>query len=374
MVSISLTTFFTREPPVRLRASAASLVIYEDARRAAAGGRKESGLRREIVQIIEGVHKLQFEIPYGVQPVNMDLVEGEPLTLIDTGPIMDEVSETIPRTLTELGFPPSSLERIIITHHHPDHMGLAARFKAASGAQVVCHRLGLEPVGDYWAESVRLREYLVGQSPFMGLDREMVKSTLSTSYQWDNVAEPVEVDRPVEDGDVLPGDPHDLEVIHTPGHSIDHICLYLRSERLLFTGDMLLNTITPNPDMYPPWQSEERSGLPDYIRSLEKLRGMDVRLALPGHGACVEEFASRVEEVLSHHEQRLLFLLGALGGEEKTVIQLTFEMLEQIEAEPSVENIFLGMREVFGHLVILESRGAVARDMRGETAYYRAPG
>lgn len=331
-----------------------------------------SGLKREIVQIVEGVHKLQFEIPYGVQPVNMYLVEGEPLTLIDTGPIMQEVSETIPRTLTELGFPPSSIERIIITHHHPDHMGLAARFKAASGAQVVCHRLGLEPVGDYWAESVRLREHLVGLSPFMGLDREMVRSALSTSYQWDDVAEPVAVDALVEEGDVLAGDPHDLEVFHTPGHSIDHICLFLREEGLLFTGDMLLNSITPNPDMYPPWQSEEQSGLPDYIRSLNKIRGLEVRMALPGHGGCVHDFAGRVDEVLAHHQERLLFLLGALGREEKTVIELTFDMLADLEAETTVENVFLGMREVFGHLVILEQNDSVRHDMREETAYFRA--
>jgi glyoxylase-like metal-dependent hydrolase (beta-lactamase superfamily II) len=362
---------FLNEPPVRLRAFAASLVIYEDAGRAA-GVRKESGLKREIEQIIEGVHKLQFEIPYSVQPVNMYLLEGEPLTLIDTGPIMDEVSETIPRTLAELGFPPSSIERIIITHHHPDHMGLAARFKEVSGGEIVCHRSGLETVGDYWAESLRLREYLVGMSPFLGLDLAMVRSALSTSYQWDDVAEPVGVDRLVEDGDILAGDPYELEVMHTPGHSIDHICLFLRQEGLLFTGDMLLNSITPNPDMYPPWQSEEQSGLPDYIRSLQKIRGLEVRVALPGHGVCVHDFAGRVDEVLSHHEERLLYLLGALGGDEKTVIQLTFEMLEHIEAEPTVENIFLGMREVFGHLVILEQNDSVSHDMREETAYFRA--
>lgn len=332
----------------------------------------EAGLKREITTIVDGVHKLQFEIPYSVQPVNMYLVEGEPLTLIDTGPIMEEVSETIPATLAELGHPPSSIERIIITHHHPDHMGLASRFKDASGGEVVCHRMGLGPVSDYWEESVRLREYLVGLSPFMGLDAEMVKSTLSTSYQWDDVAEPVSVDRQVEDGDLLAGQPYDLEVVYTPGHSIDHICLFLREKELLFTGDMLLNTITPNPDMYPPWQSEERSGLPDYVRSLEKIRELDIAVALPGHGASIEDFAARVDQVLIHHDERLSFLLGALGGEDMTVIQLTGELLTHIEAEPSVENVFLGMREVFGHLVILEQQGRVIHDVRNGTAYYHA--
>lgn len=337
-----------------------------------AGRGKESGLEHEITAVAGGIHKLQFEIPYNVQPVNIYVVEGKPLTLIDTGPIMEEVAESIPRTLDELGFAPSSIERIIITHHHPDHMGLAARFKEAGGAEVVCHRLGREPVGEYRAEAARLREYLVGRSPFMGLDRQMVESTLNTAYQWDHVAEPVAPDRLVDDGDVLEGNPYSLEVIHTPGHSIDHVCLYLRAQRLMFTGDMLLNTITPNPDIYPPWQSDELSGLPDYVRSLQKIRGFDARLALPGHGACVEEFTARVDEVLAHHDQRLLFLRGALGSGEMTVIQLTFELLNHLEAQANIENVFLGMREVFGHLVILESLGSVTLEMRGETAYYRA--
>jgi glyoxylase-like metal-dependent hydrolase (beta-lactamase superfamily II) len=328
------------------------------------------GLKRETVEIAEGIRKLQFEIPYTVQPVNIYLLEGEPVTLLDTGPIMEEVTESIPRTLSQLGYPPSSIERIIITHHHPDHMGLAARFKAAGGAEVVCHRLGLDPVGRYREEAVRLREYLIGMSPLMGLDRDLVKSTALTSSQWDVVAEGVAVDRPVLDGDLLEGNPFELEVIHTPGHSIDHICLYLREAKLLFTGDMLLNTITPNPDMYPPWQSEQRSGLPDYIRSLGKLRDLDVCLALPGHGDCIADFRGRVDEVLAHHQERLRFMESALGDGEKTVIQLTFDMLADIEAEVTVENIFLGMREVFGHLVILEDSGRIASELRGEAAYY----
>ncbi len=332
-------------------------------------------MEREITEVAEGVYKLQFEIPYRVQPVNIYLLEGEPVTLVDAGPIMDEVKETIPRTLAELGHPPSAIERIVVTHSHPDHMGLAARFKAEGGGEVVCHTSGADSVGDYWGEFRRYQQYMVRESPYMGLDREMVASSFKASYQWNEVAEPVAVDRLVEDGETLPGRPHALRVIYTPGHSIDHICLYDPGERLLFSGDMLLGSITPNPDIYPPWQSESRSGLPDYIASLRKIRDIDARLALPGHGAVIEDLAARVDEVLRHHEQRLRFIAGLAEGREMTVMQMTFEMLDDIEAELTTENIFLGMREVFGHLEILEGEGRVSREMRGETAYYTsAPG
>lgn len=328
-------------------------------------------MKRDVTEVTPGILKLQFEIPYNVQPVNMFLLKGTPLTLIDTGPIMDEVAETIPATLVGLGCPPSSIERIILTHHHPDHMGLAARFKGAGGAEVVCHRKGRELLGDYWHEFKRLQEYMIGESEYMGLDREMVAASFKASYQWNEVAEPVEIDRLVDDGDLLDSPDFPLEVIYTPGHCIDHICLFLKDEDLLFSGDMLLNTITPNPDIYPPWQSEARSGLPGYIESLKKVRELNAGRALPGHGDDIVNPAKRIDEVLQHHEERLKFVENLAEWQPLTVIQMTLEMLAAIEAEMNTENIFLGMREVFGHLEILESQGRVMREMRGEAAYYR---
>jgi len=325
-----------------------------------------------VTEIAPSIMKLQFEIPYDVQPVNIYVLDIEPLTLIDTGPIMRGVEKRIPSRLEELGFGPSRLGRIILTHHHPDHMGLAARLKAAGKSELVCHRFGERMVSDYWGDSDRMNEFLVSISPRMGLDRDLVEATVARTGMWKNVAEPVPVDTVVDDGDVIRGDPFDLEVVHTPGHCIDHICLYLEGLRLLFTGDMLLNSITPNPDVYPPWHSEQRSGLPDYVRSLHKIRGLDIETALPGHGKCVEEPTKRIDEVLRHHDDRLEYIIETLGNSEMTVLELALELLRHIGASDDVENVFLAMREVFGHLVILEERGEVTDELRDGVSYYHA--
>ena len=323
-----------------------------------------------VTEIAPSILKLQFEIPYDVQPVDMYVLDAEPLTLIDTGPIMRGVEKRIPAKLEELGFPPSSLERIILTHHHPDHMGLAARLKAASGAELICHHLGERMVSDYWGESDRMTEFLVNISTPMGLDRDLMEATINKTSQWKDVAEPVPVDTTVDDGDVIRGDRFDLRVIHTPGHCIDHICLYLERYRLLFTGDMLLHSITPNPDVYPPWHSDQRSGLPGYVSSLHKIRKLDIETALPGHGRCVEDPIGRIDEVLRHHDDRLEYIVETLGNKELTVLELGLELLRFIGAEDDVESVFLAMREVFGHLVILEDRGEVTEEMRDGVSYY----
>jgi len=85
----------------------------------------------EISQVVAGIFKIELGMPYSMNHVNVYLIEGSPLTLIDTGPIMEGVEDALHRSLEATGYDAARLERIIVTHSHPDHMGLAARLKAA---------------------------------------------------------------------------------------------------------------------------------------------------------------------------------------------------------------------------------------------------
>lgn len=325
-----------------------------------------------ITEIRDGVLSLQFEMPYGVQAINVYVLSGDPVTLVDTGPILGDIPGALYAALDEVGQPVGTLDQIVITHHHPDHMGLASRLKSASGARVVCHELGGGIISDLHAQGGRLRDYLIGLAPFMGLDPERARSSLFKPSEWDAAAEPVTPDETVTDGDVIRAGSRDLRVVHTPGHTIDHICLYDPGERLMFTGDMLLQSITPNPDIYPPWLSDKSSGLPDYIGSLHRIRKIDTSIALPGHGTTITDFESRIDEVLLHHEERLEFLREDVVDEEKTIFQLALVLLTSIDAEKTGVNVFLAMREVFGHLVILEQSGRMRMELREGTAWYLA--
>jgi glyoxylase-like metal-dependent hydrolase (beta-lactamase superfamily II) len=325
-----------------------------------------------ITELCDGVFGLQFEMPYGVQAINIYVLSGDPVTLVDTGPILAQIPDALYGALEEVGHPAGSLDQILITHHHPDHMGLASRLKSASGARVVCHELGAGILCDYHAQSVQLRDYLIGLCPFIGLDLERARESFFKPSEWDDAVEPVTPDETVSDGDVIRAGSRDLRVVYTPGHTIDHICLYDPGERLMFTGDMLLQSITPNPDIYPPWLSDKLSGLPDYIDSLHKIRKIDTAIALPGHGKTIAGFETRIDEVLLHHEERLEFLRGEVRDEERTVLQLALVLLAHIEAELTGVNVFLAMREVLGHLVILEQSCKVRMELREGTAWYLA--
>jgi len=162
-------------------------------------------------------------------------------------------------------------------------------------------------------------------------------------------------------------------VIHTPGHSIDHIVLYDMESKLLFTGDHLLADITPNPDIYLPWMSEKLSGLPDYLESLARLQELQVMRALPGHGECFNDIKGRIEAIILHHEERKSYIVDTLRGREMTVLELALDLIHFVDAELSPTNVFLAMREILGHMVILEDGNRVTREVRDGTYYYGAP-
>lgn len=326
-----------------------------------------------IKRLIPGVFKIQLSMPFRMDHVNVYILEGRPLTLVDTGPMMDGIEEDLSQALGRIGHRPSRLERIILTHTHPDHMGLAARLKAASGAELVCHRLAVPKVTDYRGAVLREMEELIELSRMLGLSPDLMRTNQRMMDAWLEVAGSTTVDVEVEGGELLEGEPFTLRVIYTPGHSVDHIVLYMPEYHLIITGDLLLDKITPNPDVLPSRDKGMKSGLPDFLKSISALTDLPVIQALPGHGNCISDFRGRIADILIHHEQRKRYIVANLRGRQMTILEMGLDLIRFVEAEMSPTNIFLSMREVFGHLVILEEEGLVNREVREGTWFYRVP-
>ncbi len=326
----------------------------------------------KVSEILPGVFRIRIPLPVGPPVVNVYLLEGKPLTLIDTGPILDGVEAALDASFEEIGHPASSLERIIVTHSHPDHRGLAARLHRESGAQVMCHRLAEPHMQDYAGSQKKARAFLMSVAPLFGLQGELFPESRARKDPWVTSAESVEVDRLLDEGDVLESDRFPLHVLYTPGHSLDHIVLWQPDAGVIFAGDHVIDKITPNPDLYPLGVNDHMSGLPDYLVSLERVRELSARSAFSGHGEPIPDLPARIDEIFVHHAERLCHIRELLERGETTVIQLTLEFLRDIRMEATPITIFLGMREVYGHLVILEEDGRTAREERDGTWYFRA--
>jgi len=106
---------------------------------------------------------------------------------------------------------------------------------------------------------------------------------------------------------------NDYHIVFTPGHAIGHICVFCPQLSLAFTGDHILQRITPNisihSDRHPLHKNERYNPLSDFFLSLEKTRQLGFTLGLPSHGGLLTDPAGCIDELLSHHTERLEIML-----------------------------------------------------------------
>jgi len=236
---------------------------------------------------------------------NVYLVIGNEGALIDSG-YGDEASVGAALDYVK-SFDGLKLACILITHAHPDHIGGASRIKEATGAAIVLHSLDASTRAEALADKV------------------------------------------VNDGDALAVDGISLEVIHTPGHSPGHICILLKEEGILFSGDHVLGLGTTA--MRPP-----EGDMTQYIDSLRRLLGYDIQLICPGHGPPISAPRQKLEELIQHRLERERQVLGALQAGRASIEKLVRQIYPELDSR--LHQAAEG--QILAHLIKLEQEGKVA--------------
>ena len=217
----------------------------------------------------------------GFLGANMFLLRDARMTVVDTG--FGSRATRIVKAANRLGYAPTDIARIIITHHHPDHTGGLADLKRATGAEVVAHRADAP--------------HIDGRSSQLGASRPRWLAEVLAPLYRPFAGDPVAVDTPVEDGQELPvlGG---ARVVHTPGHTPGSICLMLEQERLVIVGDLLVHRFGLRLPSKP-----FTGDILEEVRSIRKLASLDFDVACFGHGSplsreprtAVARFADRLE-------------------------------------------------------------------------------
>lgn len=312
----------------------------------------------------EHLHAIELPTPFPVGPVTVYLADapGEPLTLLDTGPLHSPTWSALQAGLAALGYSPAHLERIVLSHTHVDHIGLAADLVGASGAQVLSHPWNIDRLSDFDAD----REQTVAFYADL-LRRSAVPAAVLAAVGWvtkgmKNFARPVAVSATLAEGQILRLAGRDWQVIHTPGHSAGLICFYEPQSRLFLSGDHLLADISSNPvvEPPPPGQAERLCSLAAYRDSLRRVAAMDIALALPSHGPAIADVAGLVARRLAFHEQRLAQVLAALRDGART----TWDVVQILFPNRSPLDTFLAVSEVIGHLDVLELEGKIGSEVQ----------
>jgi len=245
------------------------------------------------------------------------------------------------------GTPELNLEYIILSHHHIDHASGAPRLREATGAHICLHPREERTLRDW-------RENAPQDLPPAGSLEARVRA-------WRQEAARVTADRLVEDGDTIAVGGVTVEVVHTPGHTLGSICLYLREERALFSGDTVLGLGTVA--ISPPPHGD--MGL--YIQSLERLKGYAAALLYPGHGPPVQDVGRKLQELIDHRHERERQILKALGHGRGTVSAL----LDDIYPELDRRLLNMARGQLLAHLAKLEGEGRVVRRGEGQEAVWK---
>jgi glyoxylase-like metal-dependent hydrolase (beta-lactamase superfamily II) len=261
----------------------------------------------EWLEVAAGVFWSRIALPFRLNHVNVYLIDdGGSWSIVDTGISNKASRETWDRLLggRMAGRPVS---KIIITHHHPDHVGLSSWLADRFEAEVIMsgteYLLGLT----YWLDGDAMkadhyREFYRAR----GLEQIIAESILSraTRYQSLTSALPFSFHR-VMDGDRLKLGSRPFEVITGGGHAPEQVMLYCPEERVLFAADQILLGITPNISVSPRNPNGDVLGL--FLASLQRLASKidESALVLPGHNLPFTGLTTRVDEISRHHEERL---------------------------------------------------------------------
>jgi len=302
------------------------------------------------------LHALQVPNPYPMGYVTVLIDIASPVTLIDTAINTPEARQAIEDGLHALGLHWESVERVIVTHHHPDHYGLAGLIEERSGASI--HMLDIEIARgeQYWH---RWEEWLPGHTkhfldhgvPPSGMEHHDAEALRTRGRVL--AANRVQ---PLREGETLRLAGHDWQILWLPGHADGHLGLWQPELSLLIAADAILPRISPNVGLYGYSRPDP---LGDYLDTLGRIAALNPARAVVGHyGPVMEGVAARACELSAHHQERLDLVRRTLAAQPMHAYALSFVMFNR---ELSDSSRRFAVAETLAHAEYLRLRGELGR-------------
>ena len=309
---------------------------------------------------MENTVRIQAPLPH-IKSVNIWLLRGDPLTLIDTGPRTDKALIALEAGLRQERLRLEDIELVIPTHHHLDHSGLIATIVARSGARVAALDRTADYGTSYVERSAADRSFSVELMRHHGVPESVIEANEGF---WDfirDTSEAFATDIVLADGDVVTAGGRDLRILARPGHSTTDSLLVDEASATAFVGDHLLAGISSNAEIVPaaePTGSRPRSRI-EYLGNLRRTASMPLDRLLTGHGDPVTDHNRLVRRRFSEHQRRCQRILGVL---EQGPAQAYGIARQLWSARTVAEQPLLVVWEVLGHLDLLLDEGTVSEE------------
>jgi glyoxylase-like metal-dependent hydrolase (beta-lactamase superfamily II) len=333
----------------------------------------------DVTEVVPGVHRMALPLGiHGVPTVSAYLLHGDAGdVLVDCGvaagpepPVPGAEPDpcgALDQALRAAGSGLERISRLLVTHAHVDHFGLAGEVVRRSGGELWLHEAGRLDLDKYQApdEAVDRRMLMLADHGLYG--RELTESSEGL-LDWMPVMPSIGApDRLLSGGERLDVGDRSWEVVHTPGHSPGHVCLWSAADRVLCSGDHLLQVVSP-PVTFE--RGFERDPMGSYLDSLDRVAALEPELVLPGHGPPFRDGARRAGTIARSKRRRLDQIRDMVVEREQTVTEIAGTLFSG-ELTGAQRHFLLA--EVLADLAFHEVRGNLERVRRPDGTFLWRP-
>jgi len=303
-----------------------------------------------------GIIRVKVPVPFPLQWVNGYILRsGDGYTIIDPGLHTDKAVDVWQTVLRELHIESDQIDRVVLTHHHPDHYGLAGWMQEWTGCDVYMSPEGHQLAKRLWGESETMTEELCSLFEQHGLPSNQLQQMREHMRGFIPLVSPQPEVRYLTEGDEWQAGELSFRTVTVSGHAYRHLVFIDEAKKLMFCGDHVLPRITPNISFIP---NEDPDPLDSFLQGLDKLATYEVEAIYPGHRDPFSDLKSRTASLKAHHEERLQTMVEQLD-EPQTVYALCTSLFGE---RLSIHQLRFAMSETLAHLIYLSNRGQIIQE------------